>query len=318
MPEQADLDDITTGLATAMTAAARRSPAGQLPASDCPLLYSDEDPRNVWALDGRQRAAARTVELPFVGVRAIVEQRWRREPQLADASIAGDDDLEGHSTTGVCWDGAVVLADLLCHPPAVLAAWLGLGLVANPNPNPNPEPNPNPNPNPNQVLAAQSPNLARRYRAAGHTHRPWSWAWADKVVVELGCGTSALPSCAAALHGPRAVVCTDGNSRALPIASANTARWAKEHPTSTPVSAAQLRWGEGGEAAMLRSVGLSDAPVDVIIAADVFYVLDNPGGWGTLSITRWLRPRPVGSPEASFSAPDHASGCPEPRPASAN
>ena len=259
MPQQADLDDITTGLATAMTAAARRSPAGQLPASDCPLLYSDEDPRNVWALDGRQRAAARTVELPFVGVRAIVEQRWRSEPQLADASIAGDDDLEGHSTTGVCWDGAVVLADLLCHPPAVLAAWLGVGLVANPDPNPNP----------NQVLAAQSPNLARRYRAAGHTPVPWSWAWADKVVVELGCGTSALPSCAAALHRPHAVVCTDGNSRALPIAGANTARWAEEHPKSTPVRAAQLRWGEGGEAAMLRS--------------------DNPGGWGTLSKSKLAR-----------------------------
>ena len=179
-------------------------------------------------------------------------QRWRSEPQLADASIVGDDDLEGHSTTGVCWDGAVVLADLLCHPPA--------------------------------VLAAQSPNLARMYRAAAHTPSPWSWAWEGKVVVELGCGTSALPSCAAALHGPRAVVCTDGNSRALPIASANTARWAKEHPAATLVRAAHLRWGEGGEAAMLHGVGLV-APVDVIIAADVFYVLDNPGGWGKFLAT---------------------------------
>ena len=139
------------------------------------------------------------------------------------------------------------------------------------------------------MLAAQSPNLARRYRAAGHTPVPWSWAWADKVVVELGCGTSALPSCAAALHRPRAVVYTDGNSRALPIAGANTARWAEEHPKSTPVRAAQLRWGEGGEAAMLRSVGLKAAPVDVIIAADVFYVLDNPGGWGTLSKSKLAR-----------------------------
>ena len=29
-------------------------------------------------------------------------------------------DIEGHSTAAVCWDGAVVLADMLCLPPAVL------------------------------------------------------------------------------------------------------------------------------------------------------------------------------------------------------
>ena len=167
---QAALDDITNGLLAAMRAAACRSPSGQLHAVDCPLLFSDEDSRNVWALNGRQRAASRTVELPLAGVHARIEQRWRDEPPLetrpaethgvpahgqADLEDDLEDDLEGHSTTGVCWDGAVVLADLLCHHPA--------------------------------VLAAQSPNLARRALA------PQIWTWEGKVVVELGCGTSALP-----------------------------------------------------------------------------------------------------------------------------
>ena len=62
---------------------------------------------------------------------------------------------------GVCWDGAVVLADFLCHHPA--------------------------------VLAAQSPNLARR-PPEPHSRGLPSWSWTGKVVVELGCGTSALPA----------------------------------------------------------------------------------------------------------------------------
>ena len=170
-----------------------------------------------------------------------------------NADAAPESELEGHSTTGVCWDGAVVLADLLCHAPA--------------------------------VLISLSANLARSPAAYKE------WKWAGKVVVELGCGTSALPSCAAALHSPRAVVCTDGNSNALTIAAANIARWGQEHghagdgtrATTLPV-VAQLKWGASAEEGVMASMGLS-APADVILAADCVYVLDNPGGWGKLLAT---------------------------------
>ena len=116
--QQRALDDITDGMLAAMTAVASRSPTGQLPVEECPLRYADEDERNVWALDGRQRATTRAVGLPLVGLHTTIGQCWRHEPKLKDA--AGEDNLEGHSTTGVCWDGAVVVADMVCHHPVVL------------------------------------------------------------------------------------------------------------------------------------------------------------------------------------------------------
>ena len=38
-----------------------------------------EDPRNTWALEGRFRASARTVELPLVPCTVSVLQRWRQK-----------------------------------------------------------------------------------------------------------------------------------------------------------------------------------------------------------------------------------------------
>ena len=97
--------------------------------------------------------------------------------------------------------------------------------------------------------------------------------------MELGCGISALPACSAALQGPRLVLATDGNADTLPNAASNARRWASAHPHAAPIRVAQLRWGDGSESAVLQSAGVT-APVDVILAADTIYVLDNPGGWG--------------------------------------
>ena len=128
------------------------------------------------------------------------------------------------------------------------------------------------------ALLSFSANLGRSTDA----HRDWDWA--QKVVVELGCGTAALPSCAAALHAPRAVLCTDGNARALGLAAENVRRWTEAHPRAAVPTLAQLRWGDCAEAEVLQSVGLTP-PVDVILAADCIYVLENPGGWGKLLAT---------------------------------
>ena len=156
-------------------------------------------------------------------------------------------DIEGHSTAAVCWDGAVVLADMLCLPPAVLLAQ--------------------------SVTFARSPATY-----AG-------WRWAEKTVVELGCGIAALPSLAAARNGARCVVCTDGNAEVLQLTRANAAQWAREQPgdrVTTPVTTMELGWGDGDDARQrLCAVGV-EAPVDVLCVADCIYVLDNPGAWGKL------------------------------------
>ena len=156
--QKADLDEGVQGLLLLMVATAERSPSGLLLVSDCPLLYADEDPRNVWALEGRFRQSRRTIELPLIGVHAAVDQRWRREVSVARSGEAEEAALEGHSTTGVCWDGAVVLADLLCLHPA--------------------------------VLASHSPNLARSPEA----YRGWSWGarrhGLNPATPPLGCHTT--------------------------------------------------------------------------------------------------------------------------------
>ena len=69
------LDDAVHGIFEAMKPAAapsRSTAEGLLPAIDCPLLFGEEDPRNVWALEGRFRAATRTVSLPFAGLTATI------------------------------------------------------------------------------------------------------------------------------------------------------------------------------------------------------------------------------------------------------
>jgi hypothetical protein len=73
----------------------------------------------VWALAGRLAARTRTVQLPLLGLSATLQQRWREDD-------IGDDEceIESHSTAAACWDGAVVLADLLCLPPPVLLLLL--------------------------------------------------------------------------------------------------------------------------------------------------------------------------------------------------
>ena len=240
------LDDAARGIyATMRAAAAKSGTPGLLRASECPTRYADEDPRNVWAMQGRFAAPSRTVTLPLAGVHATLQQRW--EEQGAGGRASADEratDIEGHSTAAVCWDGSVVLADLMCLPPA--------------------------------VLLAHSPALARSPASYA------GWRWADKTVVELGCGISALPSLAAAWAGARRVVCTDGNEEVLRLTRVNAERWAREQPGVVAPVALGLRWGECGEARdSLRALGVG-VPVDVLLAADCIYVLDNPGAWGKL------------------------------------
>ena len=73
--------------------------------------------------------------------------------------------------------GAVVLADLLCQPSS--------------------------------VLLSHSPTLARSPSAYAE------WRWADKSVLELGCGISVEPALVASLQGARRVVATDANDAVL-------------------------------------------------------------------------------------------------------
>ena len=88
-----------------MKAAAARSPSGMLPAADCPLLYADEDPRNVWALEGRFAAPTRTVSLPLLGLTATMQQSWS-DPSAGGRAGGGRAErrtaIEGHSTAAVC------------------------------------------------------------------------------------------------------------------------------------------------------------------------------------------------------------------------
>ncbi|KAL1527605.1 hypothetical protein AB1Y20_008991 [Prymnesium parvum] len=243
--QTAALDDAALGLCLMMKAAAARSPTGALPADDCPLLYAPTDPRNVWALEGRLHADARIVELPFAAVKVKVQQRWTQSKDAA--APPKPERIEGHSTAAVCWDGSVVLADLLCLPPA--------------------------------VLLSHSPVLARRPSAYAE------WRWAQKTVVELGCGISALPSLVAARNGAKCVVSTDGNAEVLRMTRANAAQWRLEHPAATQPLIHPLLWGDRADVVrQLGGVGV-EAPVDVILAADCLYVLENPGAWGKLLST---------------------------------
>ena len=232
-------NDAVHGIIMQMSHAAQNSVDGLLPADACPLLWSNEDPRNVWALEGRMYATQRTVDLPLVGAAVTIEQRWMDHREEVE--------IEGHPTAAVAWDGGVVLADFLCLPPP--------------------------------VLLSHSPKLARSLRAYA------TWRWADKTVVELGCGIAALPSLSAGLLGAARVVSTDGNPGVLLKTRANVAGWLNSHPHAIAPTVAELQWGAGEQVReSLRALGVSK-PVDVVLAADCIYVLENPGAWGKLLAT---------------------------------
>ena len=126
---------------------------------------------------------------------------------------------------------------------------------------------------PPAVLLSHSAALARS--PSTYTN----WRWADKAVVELGCGIAALPSLSAARNGARRVVCTDGNPDVLPLTRANVARWAGEQPgvegekVVAPLAMA-LEWGGSCDdtRGRLRALGV-ETPVDVVLAADCIYDL---------------------------------------------
>jgi SAM-dependent methyltransferase len=240
------LDDAARGIFQMMNSSAAKSSSGLLRAGDCPIMYTDNDPRNVWVHEGRFHASTRTVSLPYAGLTATIQQRWNEHEAGGRRRERGDEltEIEGHSTAAVCWDGSVVLADLICLPPP--------------------------------VLLAHSATLARSPAAYA------GWRWAEKTVVELGCGIAALPSLAAARNGARRVVCTDGNEDVLMATRANAQQWVREHPGVVAPLTMPLVWGDGDRACnQLRALGV-EAPVDVILAADCIYVLENPGAWGKL------------------------------------
>mmetsp|Transcript_14158 Transcript_14158/g.46505 ORF Transcript_14158/g.46505 Transcript_14158/m.46505 type:complete len:363 (+) Transcript_14158:191-1279(+) len=151
--------------------------------------------------------------------------------------------LESYSTGYLCWDGSVVLADFLTHAPA--------------------------------VIVAQHPTLARLPHAAH------AWSWSGKRVVELGCGAAPLPAIAAALQGAAECVATDGDDAVLALATRNAAEAAAAGNSSSRarVRVEPLCWGEGAEASLFAD---GNPVADVVLGADVLYVLSNPGAWGAL------------------------------------
>ena len=104
------------------------------------------------------------------------------------------------------------------------------------------------------------------------------WQWADKSVLELGCGIAALPALVTSLQGARSVVCTDANESVLRLTRNNAAQFAQAHPRATTPVMAPLVWSDDPHDLrdQLRAAGVPDAPFDVILAADCIYVLDNP------------------------------------------
>jgi len=237
-----------TGIFAMMKAAEK--PAGMVPADACPVHWAAEAPQNTWALEGRFRASTRKVELPLVPCTVSVLQRWREQHGGRVAQQETDArKVEGHSTAAVCWDGSAVLADFLCHHPA--------------------------------ILLSHSPRLARM--PSIHAE----WRWAVKSVLELGCGIAALPALVTSLQGARSVVCTDANESVLRLTRVNAIQFAQAHPRATTAIMAPLVWSNDQHNLrdQLRAAGVPDATFDVILAADCFYVLDNPGAWGKLLAT---------------------------------
>ena len=124
----------------------------------------------------------------------------------------------GHSTATACWDGAVVLADLLYQPSS--------------------------------VLLSHSPTWPAPSAYAGGD--------GPIGVLELGCSISALPALVASLQGARRVVATDANDAVLRVTRENARQWLADHPSATPLSAAPLRWGEDEDVRAAGGVGRGD------------------------------------------------------------
>lgn len=270
------LTEAAGALQAASIAMAKGHSDGILSRKDDPVFFLPTDPRNVWALDARLHAERRMIQLPLAGLELSLKQvHW----SVVSTAEDGDASLEGHLTGGICWDGAVVLADFLCHPPA--------------------------------VLAAHHPGLARRGAGAG-----CAWSWAGKTVVELGCGSAALPSIAAALQGASVVLATDGSKACVELARSNVAEIGRQHAPARKVSVSQLVWGQGDETRLLAEHGVLAAEpevsnrltADVILCADVLYVLANPGCWGALLRTM----RSLSGPETivllTYTERGHAKG----------
>ena len=95
---------------------------------------------------------------------------------------------------------------------------------------------------------------------------------------ELGCGIAALPALVTSLQGAQSVVCTDANESVLRLTRVNAIQFAQAHPRATTAIMAPLVWSNDQHNLrdQLRAAGVSDATFDVILAADCFYVLDNP------------------------------------------
>lgn len=216
------------------------SPDGLLAPDDDPSTYKPTHPKNVWALERRMRAQYREVELPLIGVRLSVRQRhW------SDDAASGSCGFELHTTGGICWDGAVVLADFLTHHPA--------------------------------VIAAHSPLLARS--------GAWSWKGLHVVEIGCGAAplpsfAAALCGAKAVLATDGSEFCLDvARQNATEFARAHTAN--RDGGSMAPVDVCELRWGEGAEAAMLSVHGFP-ARADVVLCADGLYVLGNAGAWSAL------------------------------------
>lgn len=238
--QEAALLAAATALQAAAIATASHTVDGLLPAIHDVTLLAETDPRNVWALAARMRAKERVVNMPMIKLAFTVAQESDR---MADAKYDSNFEegglVDGHATGLTTWDAGVVLADLLTHPPS--------------------------------VLCAQHPRLARSEHGR-------NWSWKGKKVVELGAGASAIPSCIAALLGASHVFATDGDGSVFPALRENIAKFHAANSLDSrvppPTLAAKfLRWGENGEAEVVGDDGVAD----VVLAADVLYILENPG-----------------------------------------
>lgn len=84
-----------------------------------------------------------------------------------------------------------------------------------------------------------------------------------RSVVELGCGSTALPSAVAALRGAATCVASDASSDALEMARHNMVL------NSAPVTVQQLDWARTVDDAVFECLGRSR--VDLILFADIIY-----------------------------------------------
>ena len=97
------LDDAARGIFQMMSSSAAKSSSGLLRAGDCPIMYTDNDPRNVWVHEGRFHASTRTVSLPYAGLTATIQQRWNEHEAGGRRRERGDEltEIEGQCVARV-------------------------------------------------------------------------------------------------------------------------------------------------------------------------------------------------------------------------